>query len=225
MPGTLALLHTSHVLIPLFSDLCKRIIPRVQVFHMVDESLIKNTIEAGFLTKDTVRRMLALIQSANNGGASAVMVTCSSIGPGVRVAQEVFDFPVLRVDDAMAEEAVRRGTSIGVLATLRTTLEPTVSLLQETAAAQSRDIEIIPRLCDGAFDAVISGDNETHDDIVSAVLADLMEKVEVVVLAQASMARIVECVPPEARKIPILSSPELAVRRAWEILSACGQAA
>jgi hypothetical protein len=97
--------------------------------------------------------------------------------------------------------------------------------LRETAAAQSRDIEIVPRLCDGAFDAVISGDNETHDDIVSAELERLMEKVEVVVLAQASMARIIECIPPEARKIPVLSSPELAVARAREVLFASVQVA
>jgi Asp/Glu/hydantoin racemase len=153
------------------------------------------------------------------------MVTCSSIGAGVRVAQEVFDFPVLRVDDAMAEEAVRLGSTIGVLATLRTTLEPTVNLLRETAAAQARDIKIVRRLCDGAFDAVISGDNETHDDIVLAELARLTEQVEVVVLAQASMARVVACIPPEARKIPILSSPEFAVRHARAVLCPSGQAA
>ncbi len=220
MSQTLALLHTSHVLIPMFSELCEQTIPEVAIFHMVDESLIKNTVAAQGLVKATVRRLLGLIQNAREAGADAVLVTCSSIGPAVPIARQVFDFPVLRVDEAMAEEAVRRGTRIGVLATLATTLEPTVRLLRETAAAQSQRIEVIPCLCDGAFDAVIAGDNRTHDRIVSAALARLAADVDVVVLAQASMAGVVARMPAEARNKPVLSSPGPAIRRAREVLAA-----
>jgi Asp/Glu/hydantoin racemase len=225
MPQTLALLHTSHVLIPMFSELCEQMIPDVAVFHTVDESLIKNTVAAQSLEKVTVRRVLALIQNARDAGADAVLVTCSSIGPAVPVAREVFDFPVLRVDEAMAEEAVRQGARIGVMATLRTTLEPTVALLRETAAAQSRRIDVVPCLCDGAFDAVIAGDNETHDHIVTAALARLIRTVDVVVLAQASMAGVVERIPRDVRTKPVLSSPGLAIGRAREVLFAARQAA
>ena len=220
MSQTLALLHTSHVLIPMFSALCKQTIPDVAIFHMVDESLIKNTIAAGALTKATARRLLALIQNAREAGADAVLVTCSSIGPAVPVAREVFDFPVLRVDEAMAEEAVRQGARIGVMATLPTTLEPTVTLLRETAGAQSRRIDVVPCLCDKAFNAVIAGDKETHDRLVCAALVQLIDTVDVVVLAQASMASAVDRIPPEARLKPVLSSPGSAVSRAREVLIA-----
>lgn len=218
MSQTLALLHTSHVLIPTFARLCRQLMPEVATFHMVDESLIKNTIASGVLTKDTVRRLLSLLQCAREGGADAVLVTCSSIGPAVALARQVFEFPVLRVDEAMAEEAVRQGARIGVLATLRTTLEPTIALLRETAAAQSRVIEITPCLCDGAFDAVIAGDNDTHDQMVSEALLGLIGTVDVVVLAQASMAAVAERIPAELRRCPVLSSPESAVLRAYEAL-------
>jgi len=220
MSQTLALLHTSHVLIPMFSELCEQTIPDVAIFHLVDESLIKNTVAAQGLAKATVRRVLALIQNAREAGADAVLVTCSSIGPAVPLARQVFDFPVLRVDEAMAEEAVRLGARIGVMATLATTLEPTVALLRETAAAQSRLIEVVPCLCDGAFDAVIAGDNETHDHIVTAALVRLVGTVDVVVLAQSSMAGVVGRIPPEARSKPVLSSPGSAICRAREILLA-----
>ncbi len=225
MPQTLALLHTSHVLIPMFSELCEQMIPDVAIFHLVDESLIKNTVAAQGLAKTTVRRLLALIQNAREGGADAVLVTCSSVGPAVPVAREVFDFPVLRVDEAMAEEAVRLGVRVGVLATLATTLAPTVALLRQTAAAQSRHIDVVPCLCDGAFDAVIAGDNETHDHIVTAALVRLIDTVDVVVLAQASMAGVAERIPRDARAKPVLSSPRLAIGRARDVLLAAGQAA
>jgi len=77
MAFTLAFLHTSPVLVPLFTQLAKDKLPGAASFHMVDESLIKNTITAQKLTKETIRRMVNMIQSAHEGGADAVMVTCS----------------------------------------------------------------------------------------------------------------------------------------------------
>jgi Asp/Glu/hydantoin racemase len=220
MATTLALIHTSPVLVPAFSALCAQFLPGSPVFHMVDESLIKNTIAAGSLQKTTVRRLVAHIDSAAQAGAGVVLVTCSSIGEGVRVARELFDFPVLRIDEAMAERAVEIGPRIGVLATLRTTLAPTVRLLEETAAAGGHRREIVSCLCEGAFDAVLAGDVATHDRLVREKLAGLAGTVDVVVLAQASMARVVADLPPQARTVPILSSPEPAVRRAAELIAA-----
>lgn len=220
MSLTLAYIHTSHTLIPLFARLSKRELPGVNCFHMVDESLIRNTIAEGTLTRKTIFRLVGMIASAHEGGADAVMVTCSSIGPGVAAATGLFDFPVIRVDEEMAERAVRMGGRVGVLATLRTTLEPTVSLLYEKAAADSKSISVIQSVCDGAFEAVLSGDTETHDRLVSQSLAQLMEQSDIVVLAQASMARVVEALPASAKRVPILSSPELAVQGARSILFA-----
>lgn len=221
MGETLALLHTSHVLIPTFTRLCREIIPEVAIFHMVDESLIRNTIAQRGLQKDTARRVLKLIECAREGGADAVLVTCSSIGPAVPLARQVFDFPIVRVDEAMAEEAVRLGSRIGVLATLTTTLEPTVALLHEVARMASQSIQVEPCLCDGAFEAVLRGDRETHDRIVSQALSSMLERVDVVVLAQASMAGVLESMPAGALARPVLSSPEAAVRRVRDLLICC----
>lgn len=219
MSQTLALIHTSPTLVPMFSALCEEEMADITIFHMVDESLIKDTIREGRLRRVTMRRLLMMIESANLSGANAVMVTCSSIGAAVAIAQQLFDFPVIRVDEAMAEEAVRIGKRIGVIATLRTTLEPTIALLQEKAIEAGREIEIVDSLCDEAFEAVLAGDTATHDQIVGKALLETMRGVDVVVLAQASMSRVVKTLPREALKMPVLSSPELAVMRAREILS------
>ena len=218
MSVTIAYLHTSHVLIPMFSELSRAELPGAEQFHMVDESLIKNTIRARKLTGTTTRRVVAMVQSAREGGADAVMVTCSSIGPAASLARGLFDFPVIRVDEAMAEEAVRAGRRIGVAATVRTTLEPTVELLRDKAIAAQREIDMVEALCEGAFEAVLSGDTATHDRIVTDTLSRLSGAVDVVVLAQASMARVVQALPDAARRAPILSSPALAVKRARAIL-------
>ncbi|HKE22289.1 MAG TPA: aspartate/glutamate racemase family protein [Bryobacteraceae bacterium] len=218
MPVTIAYLHTSHILIPLFADLSRRELPGVEQFHMVDESLIQNTIRANELTKVTIRRVIDMIGSARDGGADGVVVTCSSIGPAVNLARGLFDFPLVRVDEAMAEEAIRRGRRIGVAATLRTTLEPTVALLRDKAIDAGRAVDVEESLCEGAFAAVLSGDTVTHDRLLSDSLAHLRKSVDVVVLAQASMARVVETLPAGNEHVPILSSPELAVKQARSLL-------
>jgi hypothetical protein len=79
-------------------------------------------------------------------------------------------------------------------------------------------VDLVECLCDGAFEAVLSGDTATHDRIVSAALLDQMNEVDAVVLAQASMARVVNAMPAGVLRMPVFSSPESSVRRAREIL-------
>jgi Asp/Glu/hydantoin racemase len=214
----LALLHTSPVLTPLFASLCAKWMPEVKIFHMVDESLIKNTIEAGHLQKATIRRLIGQVGSGFDSGADAVLVTCSSIGPGVEIAQSLFDRPVIRVDEAMARKAVDQGKRIGVIATLSTTLAPTAALVRRTAQEAGKQVEIVECLCEGAFEAVMAGDTATHDRIVGEALTHKLRGVDVIVLAQASMARVLEGLPTGAVKAPVLASPELGVKATREVL-------
>ena len=218
MRTKLALIHTSPSLTPLFQTLCATWLPGVEIFHMVDESLIRNTVAADRLERVTTRRVIAMVESARLAGADAVLVTCSSIGEAVTTAAELFDFPVIRVDDAMAEKAAAMGKRVGVLATLRTTLEPTAELVKRKAT--NGDVTIVDMLCEGAFDAVMAGDGATHDALISAALVKLMASVDVVVLAQASMARVLGVMDPSSLTVPVLSSPELGVQRVADILKA-----
>ena len=214
----LALLHTSPVLTPLFASLCAKWMPEVKIVHMVDESLIKNTIEAGQLQKVTIRRLVGMIGSGFDGGADAVLVTCSSIGPGVDIAQSLFDRPVIRVDEAMARKAVEQGKRVGVIATLSTTLAPTAALVRRKAHEAGKQVDIVECLCEGAFEAVMAGDTATHDRIVGDALTNKLRDVDVIVLAQASMARVIEGLPPGAVKAPVFASPESGVKATRELL-------
>jgi Asp/Glu/hydantoin racemase len=147
-----------------------------------------------------------------------VLVTCSSIGPGVEIAQSLFDRPVIRVDEAMAALAVEQGKRIGVIATLSTTLAPTAALVRRKAREAGKEVEIVECLCEGAFEAVMAGDAATHDRIVGNALTERLRDVDVIVLAQASMARVLDSLPSGAVKAPALASPELGVKYTREIL-------
>lgn len=104
------------------------------------------------------------------------------------------------------------------MATLRTTLEPTVALLRAKAAEAGVSIELVESLCDGAFEAVVSGDQATHDRILTAALKNDMQGVDVVVLAQASMAGVLNSLPAGTLSMPVLTSPELGVLAAKDVI-------
>src|SRR6476619_3015956 len=200
----LGLIHTSATLVPIFQQLCKAKLPGVETFNIADDSLIKDVIRRGELTPTTARRVVEHVTSAEAAGADYILVTCSSIGRAVETAAGLAGVPVVRVDQPMADAAVQAGAKIGVIATLPTTLEPTADLIERRAMKAHKKIQLVSRLCEGAFDALMSGDGAKHDLLVSSALKELASQVEVIVLAQASMARVVDGLPAETKRIPIL---------------------
>jgi Asp/Glu/hydantoin racemase len=207
----LGLIHTSATLVPVFAQLCKEKLPNVETFNIADDSLVKGIMAAGSLTAQIARRVAGYLESAELAGADYILVTCSSIGPAVEAGAKLRGVPVLRVDQPMADKAVATGKKIGVVATLRTTLEPTADLISRRAADAGKEVAITSKLCDGAFDALMSGDGAKHDSIVATALKELSKQVDVIVLAQASMARVVDSLGPDDKRVPILASPGIAV--------------
>jgi glutamate racemase len=192
-----------------FTELAGELVPDADVFHIADETLLGVTRREGRLTPTTRRRVLGYIESAADAGADLVVVTCSSIGPAVDDSKGFVDVPVLRIDEPMADEAVRIGARIGVVATLSTTLEPTAELVRRRAREAGKDVEVVTHLCEGAFGS------DRHDELVRAGIEALAAETDVVVLAQASMARVAVDSP-----VPVLSSPRLGMQRVAELLRA-----
>lgn len=217
--GRIGLIHTVPSLIPGLDELFASALPGWARFHMADESLLKNTIRDGVLSLATMRRLLTQIWSAVDGGADAVVVTCSSLGGAVEAARPFCPVPLFRIDQGMAEEAVRRGRRIGVLATLTTTLAPTTALIEAVSAAKGRSGQsIVSRVCEGAFARLTGGDAEGHDQAVATALTEMAAEVDVIVLAQASMARALGTLAAPLA-IPVLTSPELGVAHIRDALA------
>jgi Asp/Glu/hydantoin racemase len=125
--------------------------------------------------------------------------------------------PLLRVDEALADRAHALGSRIGVIATLATTLEPTADLIRRRGAVGGRtpdDFEVVTHLCEGAFGELKAGNLDRHDELVREGLQVLLPRVDVIVLAQASMARVAdELTEDDTGGTPILSSPRLGMER------------
>lgn len=220
MSKKLAFVHTVPSLVELFTRLAAELLPAdVEIIHIADEVLLKVVMAQGGLSPEIYRRVADHAQAAESAGATVVQLTCSSISPCAEPARAMVGIPILKIDDPMVDKALGIGTRIGVAATAATTLKPTADLVRQRAEAMGKRAEVEPVLCQGAFAALVSGHPEEHDRIVLAALAGLRAKTDVVLLAQASMARVVEAMPAEPQATPVLTSPRLAVERARQVLS------
>ncbi len=198
--GTLALLHTSPVHVPVFDGLRDRHHPGLVLRHLVDEELLVRAREAG---PDAVAgAVAAALAAAVAGGADAVLCTCSTIGGVAERQAGPLGVPVLRVDRPMAAEAARF-RRIVVVAALHSTLEPTVALIAEESGPDTSVVSTA--VVEGAWERFEAGDRDGYlDAVAAAVDAAPPADGSVVVLAQASMADAVERM---TTRRPVLASP------------------
>jgi Asp/Glu/hydantoin racemase len=225
MPQTLALIHTSQVFLKtetLIWDLFAQIMPDVRLLNIMDDSLLPHCMAQKGITPEVTRRMCAYVVAAESAGADAVLSLCSSLGPTIDVARTMVSIPVIKIDDAHTEEAVRRANRIGVVATVGTTLKPTVALLREKASAAGKDVEIQESLAPGAFEALTRGDRDRHDQLIEEAARTLAPNVDLLLFAQASMTRLAPRVE-EATRVPVLTSPRPAVQLAKRVLDGLKQ--
>ena len=220
MSSCLVLVHTVPPLLEVFNRLMAEILPGVKVFHILDEPMLERVKRRGGLAGEDGERLAQHVAGAAAIGADAVLVTCSTISPVVDMIRSSAAIPVLKIDEAMIREAVSLGSRVGVIATAATTLEPTRWLLEAEAARQGKTLTTELVLVEGAIAALFAGDGETHDRLVSRAALELAARSDVVVLAQASMARALTAIPEQQRPTPILSSPHLALRQIAALLAA-----
>ena len=221
MAQTLACIHTSMVFInveTMMNDIFKEIMPKVRRINIIDDSLLADVMASGKITQSITRRMCTYVQAAEESGADAILSLCSSLGPTIDIARPLVNIPVIKIDDPMAEEAARSAKRIGVMATVLTTLGPTVDLIRSKASAMNKEIHIEPTLVEGAFQILMSGDRERHDRMVAEEAQKLASKVDVIVLAQASMTRLVPILGQKT-SLRILSSPRMAIEYTAKILN------
>ena len=218
-PRRICLIHTDPLMVQLFTPLCRDTLPDVKVTQIINEAMIKDTVEAGRVRQPTIDALATFADACFKMGTELVMVTCVSIGPAVDLIQGRFQKPVLRIEEPMAEAAVNKGRRIGIAATLRTALQPTAELLRRKAREAAKDVEVVECLCEGAFGAIMAGDVDTHDALVCRAMINKLAEVDVIVLAQAFMGRVIDRLPPEALAAPVLSSPGLAMDHVRERLA------
>jgi len=177
----------------------------VELLSYSDPSILAEVRDAGHVTSPAAARLVSLFMQAVSAGADAILNNCSSVGEVADAAQDLARFvgvPIVRVDEEMCREAVRKGKRIAVMATLATTLEPTKKTIMRCAREMGREVELVDALLEGAFGL-------SQDEFKARMVAkarEVKDAADVVLFAQGSMAYC-EGVVAEAIGRMVVSSP------------------
>ncbi len=217
MAKKVAVIHTSFVSVNDLKELFKEIMPQVEMVNIVDDSLLAEVKAHGSITPGIVKRICTYAMQAEALGADAILNQCSSVGEAVDVARNMIRIPYIKVDEAMAEEAVKIGGKVSVIATVASTMGPSVRLIKNTAIKMDKKIEVKECLVDGALDVLMKeGNQEKHNRMVLGEIEKVEAESDVVVLAQGSMTVLL----PQLQHIqkPVLTSPRLGVQHVKRVL-------
>jgi hypothetical protein len=180
----IACLHTADSNIAVFETAAGQ--RGLTLTHKVRSDLLADAMQAGGLNADIAARttdaLLALTAQAD-----AVLLTCSTLGPVAETIAGRTSIPVLRVDAALARQAVSGGGRVAVLCAVETTLQPTGMLFEKAARQTQATIDM--RLVPGAWSAFLAGHTEQYLAMIAAAADQAFDEgIDVVALAQASMA-------------------------------------
>ncbi len=203
---TVAAIYTAISIIEPIKAIFSELMPGHRLVNVYDDSLIPDVIRAGNnVTTDIRRRLLAYCRAVEDMGADVILSTCSSMGDIVGQIQPFVRVPILRIDEPMVRQSLELGTSIALLATVDTTLVPTNRLVRATAEKLGKQVNVVEGLAKGALQALNEGNAALHDDILMQAALAVADEVDVILLAQGSMARMQDLIARATGK-PVLSS-------------------
>ena len=208
----IALIHAlSHSVAPINAAFAEHW-PEAQLMNLLDDSLSADLARSSGLDERMTGRFRTLADYAVGTGADGILFTCSAFGPCIdAVAADHAAIPVHKPNEAMIEDAVKRGGRIGLLATFAPTLQ---SMPAEFPAGTELDCEYVA----GALDALNAGDTARHDALAVAAAERLKARgCEVIALAQFSLARAADAIRA-AVQLPVLTTPDSAISKLKSLL-------
>ena len=167
MKKTIAAIYTGKGLADPLQAVINRTLPDWRLISIIDDQIIGEVKEAGAPTPEIYQRLISYYKAVEAMGADVILNTCSSVGDVVYEGRKQVQVPIIRIDEAMARKAVSESSVIGVVATLRSTLDPTMRLLQIEAKKLGKTVTPVDGLADGAYQALVDGKPELHDECIA----------------------------------------------------------
>ncbi len=213
----IGLLHTVPSVLPSFEMSLRGAMPgdELEIHHTLDTFLATDAAVNGF-TQENLNRLFFLLKALDLEHADVIVVTCSTLTPGVEKIRPFLTTPTVAIDDAMVSEVVRTAGKIMVMATATSTIEPTVQKIRAEAAGAGRALELDHIVCGDALMALKKQDMETHDRLLKELAGTVKDK-EAIVLAQASMAHLEDAIR-QISGVPTFSSPAMCIGQVKRIL-------
>jgi Asp/Glu/hydantoin racemase len=207
----IALIHATAVAIEPIREAFASNWPRAKTTHLLDDSLSTDLATEGRLSGHMIERFVTLARYCVGCGANAILFTCSAFGAAIEAARASVDIPVLKPNEAMFDEALEAGKSVGLLSTFGPSIPSMLREFEDEAARRNARISIRTRSIPEAMAALQHGDGETHDRLIAQASAEFHD-CDILMLAQFSMARAAARLPKRSGQ-RLLTSPHSAVAR------------
>jgi Asp/Glu/hydantoin racemase len=217
MRPRIALIHAVATAIPPIRHAFKEGWPEAEISNLLDDDLVPAYTREGGLTPHITERICALALYAARTGADGILFTCSVFPQAEDLAKQLVRVPLLKPDEAMIAAALDAGSRIGVVATNPPAAPAAAAQLRAAAQARGVAIHVLESVAEGAFVIGNAGDAATHDRMVVEAAECLAGQVDVLCLAQVSMALARAAVQAKAN-VPVLTSPGTAVARLKALL-------
>jgi len=215
----IALIHAVATAIPPILHAFREDWPEASLCNLLDDDLVPAYTREGGLTPHVTERICALALYAARTGADGILFTCSVFPQAEDLAKQLVRVPLLKPDEAMISAALEAGTRIGVVATNPPAGPAAEAQLRTAAAAQGKAIQVVQSLADGAFAIGNAGDRAAHDRLVVEAAERIAGSVDVLCLAQVSMAAVRAALQAKVN-VPVLTAPATAVARLKSLLGA-----
>lgn len=220
MGKKVVVINTSFVSKDTLNYLFGEILPGVEIRHIVDDSLLAEVMQNEGVTPGVQARMCAYVMQAASLKPDLIFNQCSSVGEAFDNAIKQINCKTLKIDQPMAEECVKLcpdGGKIAVVATVSSTVAPSVRLVENEVKLSGKSIEVKSYLVKDALKILMSPNGQQkHNDLVMAEIKKAAGECDVIDLCQGSMF-VLEPLLSEIKK-PVLTSPRLAIEKIKEIL-------
>jgi len=200
MKTKVAFIHTTPLVLEPVRDSVDHLSGSCRFFHMLDEAILIRMMEDGNTPELTEPWLADIVEKAVRGGASLVIVTCSSLSPSVTAVGAKFPVPVLRIDEAMYRQVLTTASNPAVLMTNPTNEVPARLMADEIRKDLALEREIPMVVCREAFRALQEGRNDLHDQEVLAQLENLCREHDAIILSQISIERVRKYLPEKIRE-------------------------
>jgi len=190
--------------------------PEAQPVCMLDQSLYADFINEDMTVPDVMpyeayARIARLLRYSSECGADAVLFCGSVFGRLVEAGREGMTVPVLTSYEAMIAAAFAEGNRLGILATTPGTIKCLSDDIERYAQANGLTYDLVSGVADGAFEALLEGDRDRHDDLVVAAAAKITD-CDSLMLGQFSMGLVPQKIAPVDGR-PVFTAPVTAVAR------------
>jgi len=197
-----------------------RLMPEADVMHFLDEGLVVEFMRSGGLSREARVRTLELARAAEQAGAEIIVCSCSTLSPVFGELEPFIGIPMVSIDQAMAEEACRRGSEIIIAATAESVLQSVLPTFAKAAAAVGRSPEIKTVVLSDA--RKLPRSSPEFFEVVGRGVSQAAAGSPVVAVAQCSMAGCLPLVDEEVKERVLWGAP-YAVRAVKAIAEKLGQ--